>query len=500
MSYRAFQANSIFNADDSLSIKFSSSSSNLLLTTSRPPWLSILPIFSEKTLPSRIILPCGIDALISTSVDHEWSWSLGDSEQVMKGKKLRIKTPETAKNGFVVEDGRGIELSCLPLGPVPDRHPLVSIDPLESFSIMDDYGVFSNSELSLSIKTKNESDLFFGVGSKDGIALNGRTGCPLLCQLGATYRFDFLQLTSYDTISVCTSPRMQGKDIVAKSQGGNLYVKDDVVNYDKLWWGIEGLPFSGGRFFAAKKSFHGDLIARDLGFKPPSEFNLEAKSPRDSCVLNCASIGAWCCAQLTFDSPQQYFKSAPKTVCSQLMAFDGTNWQPTVSADSIGRDEVDAGLLSRGIYSSSVMIVEPGVMDGLARFPSDSVSFLREKMREFTNGGGRCFACAAPQGINLYDPNSIKRMVKITESNTYPGSFVAVYVAPGASRQVIEILTEVANGSGREVFALVLDANTISLLDEYPINVLTTYELSLLVDVRSGRSISIFDESSLVRA
>jgi hypothetical protein len=65
---------------------------------------------------------------------------------------------------------------------------------------------------------------------------------------------------------------------------------------------------------------------------------------------------------------------------------------------------------------------------------------------------------------------------------------------------VIEILTEVANGSGREVFALVLDANTISLLDEYPINILTTYELSLLVDVRSGRSVSIFDESSLVRA
>lgn len=499
MSYRAFQANSIFNADDSLSIKFSSSNSNLLLTTSRPPWLSVLPIFSEKTLPSRIILPCGIDALISTSVDHEWSWSLGGTGNAVRGKMLHIKTPETARNGFIVEDGRSIELSCLLLESVAEKQHLFSINPLEAFSITEDYGMFSKSELSLSFEEKNDTDLFFGVGSKDGISLNGRTGCPLLCQVGANYRFDFSTLVPYDAISVCKSPRMQGKDIIAKSQDGNLHIKNDLANYDKLWWGIEDLPFSGGRFFASKSSFHGDLVSRDLGIKPPGEFNLEASSLRGSCVLNCAGIGTWCCSHLTFDLSTQFYNSAPKTICSQLMAFNGAHWSKIVTTDFLGRDELEAGLIARSIYSSSVMIVEPGIMDGLARFPSDTVSFFREKMREFSTRGGRCFACVAPQGVGLYDSNSIKRMVKIAESNTYPGSFIAVYVAPGTSTQSIDILAEVANGSGREMFALVLDANTISSLDEYPINILTTNELSLLVDVRSGRNVSIFEDSSLVR-
>lgn len=492
MSVSLFSPGLHISASEGDDISFRSETGGLLLTYTKPDWLNGFKWCVRYELPERIVLPVGVPCTVEFDRVVRASWAFNGVASEQSGKLIGLPAfSEPGLGSFAVD----AQERNLVIAPFLDAESDQKVDLLAPFSFYDSR-CSSSYALEFGYTQKPVGHLLHGVGSTHAVTINDVSNVPLLLNVGDTHKVSVNEAETEDDIVIASSPRMDAASVVAQIRSGFFVVDGALASGRSLWYGLRGVPYSGGRVQIRSSPSFGEKWSSGLGVPPPSVVVLDVPPAGDFCLVNLAGMHSWCCTTLQIKKNVITGVRPYPTVCSGLSEFDGARWLPNIN---LSRSELASRMSLRSQNGSRLCLVEPGVMDGSFRASNQLVSFCRDFVHRFTQSGLTGFVGVMPEGLSDGNTDLLYGNLRLASANTHPGSSLAVFVSNTAGDRAFAALREISSSYHRSVYALVFDGDTLVVADKFGVNLLVPSDLYPMLPVQVGRQVSIFDASAIVR-
>ena len=492
MSASLFVPGSHVKAREGDVLSLRSESGGLLPVCIRPEWMESLHICSRYELPSRIVIPVGVSCVVEFDRSVRASWSVAGEMGSQQGRIISLPAFGESALGVFVVDSQEREMV---IAPFADGISDQSTNLLAPFR-------FNGGRCGLALKIefgyaeKGSGHFFHGVGAKNAVTVNGVPNVPLLLNFGDSHLVSSNEAETDDDIVIASSPRMDSASIVSRLKAGVFPVDQPLSGAKRLWYGRDGLAYSGGPVRVRSAPAFGENWASCLGSPPPGFLPFEVPSAGDYCVMNIAAMHSWCCLTLEVDRKMTLAGRPRPTVVSELSKFNGSRWLPNLG---ISRVELSAGMNKSAQNGRQLCLIEPGIMDGAFRAGNQIVSFCREFASRFSRVGLVSFAGTMPEGLSVTNMDSLGANIDMAAANTSPGTAIAVFMAPDADDVAFASLRSVAAVHHRMIYALVLHADVAVVAEKFGINMLVPEDLSPVFSAQAGRQVVVFDSGTLIR-